>query len=569
MKKILLSVTMALLATIGSAQVICFVDPPSANTGNYEFTYASTGWSCPDMLNPLNAVHQPMAFASDGTASDSLGCGAITNGPAINGKIAVVYRGTCQYSTKALNCQNAGAVAVIIINNVPGSPVGLGAGTDAPSVTIPVVMISQAAGALLKSDIELGTNYAFIGSKLGYYGNDMGIYGQHVLRPKQFANLQALSQDASEFDLELGAWVINYGSNAQTNVTLNCLVELGSTNLYNQTSSPIASIPANDSVFISLPTFSQSSYANGYYRVKYEVASAAVDEFIDDNTLNADFMMSDSLYSYSRVDSITYLPIKNNYYRAANTVTENSSCLRFTDPNASRMVINGLTFSGATNVTNQPSLDGELVEIYAYIWEDAFTDLNDAMITTTTEIAFGEYNYISNLQQTNIFVPFTNQIFLEDDKNYLFCIKYYGANYFSGFDAGIDYLTNRDVYFQPMFPLSADDAWNVNGFGPDVVPAITVNMFHEVVGLVELPKSDLVAYPNPANQIVNIPLHKIDGNINVEIFDLEGRIVGAQNLVMNTSRLTVDVTTLPTGIYNLKLTYEDGTCDNVKVVVSK
>ena len=569
MKKILLGVAMTLLATVGSTQVICFVDPPSVNTGNYNFTYATTGWGSPNMLDPINAVHQPMAFASDGTAADSLGCGPITNGPAIIGKIAVIYRGTCEFGTKALNCQTAGAVAVIIINNAPGAPIALGAGADGASVTIPVIMISDVDGALLKADIELGTNLAFIGSKSGFYGDDLGFYGQHILRPKQFGNLQALSQNASEFDVELGAWVINYGSNNQTNVTLNCTIELGTTTLYNQTSTPIASIPSGDSTFVTLTTFSQSSYANGYYRVKYTIASSVADEFTDDNELTADFMLSDSLYSYCRIDSLTYLPKNLHFFRAANTTNSNASCIRFTDPNASRMAIKGLTFSGATLQSAQPSTDGEFVEVYAYLWEDIFTDINDADVTDISEIAAGEYTYLSDLQQINIFVPFTNPVLLENNKNYLFCINYYGLNFFNGYDSGIDYSTNLDTYLQPMFPISADDTWNVVAFGADVVPAITVNMFTAAVGLVELPKSDIVAYPNPANAIVNIPHGKMEGKVMVTIIDINGRIIETQNSNSCSSTLTVDVASLPTGLYTMKLTYEDGTSENIKVVVNR
>jgi hypothetical protein len=60
-----------------------------------------------------------MAFATDATAADSLACNAVTSD--VNGKIAVLYRGDCQFGVKAKNAQDAGAIAVIIINNVPGA----------------------------------------------------------------------------------------------------------------------------------------------------------------------------------------------------------------------------------------------------------------------------------------------------------------------------------------------------------------------------------------------------------------------------------------------------------------
>lgn len=85
----------------------------------------------------------------NGTGTPNEGCGTISNAAALSGNIAVAVRGTCNFSEKALNAQNAGATALIIINNQGTAPTSLGSGTGAGSVTIPVVMISQAQGAAL------------------------------------------------------------------------------------------------------------------------------------------------------------------------------------------------------------------------------------------------------------------------------------------------------------------------------------------------------------------------------------------------------------------------------------
>ncbi len=47
----------------------------------------------------------------------SEGCGPIVGFPA--GAIALVDRGNCNFADKTLNAQHAGAVAVVIVNNVP------------------------------------------------------------------------------------------------------------------------------------------------------------------------------------------------------------------------------------------------------------------------------------------------------------------------------------------------------------------------------------------------------------------------------------------------------------------
>jgi len=104
------------------------------------------------------------AYGNMVLTNPELGCTAITNAAALSGNIAVSLRGTCNFSTKALNAQNAGATALIIINDQAQSPATLGAGTDAGSVTIPVVMISQAQGSALLTALQNGeTVVGFLG----------------------------------------------------------------------------------------------------------------------------------------------------------------------------------------------------------------------------------------------------------------------------------------------------------------------------------------------------------------------------------------------------------------------
>lgn len=97
-----------------------------------------------------------MVLVNDGSANPQLGCNALTNGAAISGNIAVAVRGICNFSIKAMSAQNAGATALIIINDQATAPATLGAGGESASVTIPVVMISQAQGAALLTALQNG-----------------------------------------------------------------------------------------------------------------------------------------------------------------------------------------------------------------------------------------------------------------------------------------------------------------------------------------------------------------------------------------------------------------------------
>lgn len=73
------------------------------------------------------------------------GCTAYAPGT-FTGKIVLIQRGTCAFAIKAQNAQNAGAIGVLLYNNVAGAliPAGTAAG-----VTIPVYGITQANGLAL------------------------------------------------------------------------------------------------------------------------------------------------------------------------------------------------------------------------------------------------------------------------------------------------------------------------------------------------------------------------------------------------------------------------------------
>ncbi|HRV87538.1 MAG TPA: M36 family metallopeptidase, partial [Saprospiraceae bacterium] len=78
-----------------------------------------------------------------------IGCSAAEFAGFPPGAIAMVDRGTCSFTIKALNAQAAGAVGLIVVQNNIGAPTTMG-GTD-NSITMPAVMISMDDGATLKA----------------------------------------------------------------------------------------------------------------------------------------------------------------------------------------------------------------------------------------------------------------------------------------------------------------------------------------------------------------------------------------------------------------------------------
>ncbi len=74
------------------------------------------------------------------------GCEAATNAADLAGKIAIIDRGSCNFTDKVKNAQDAGAIAVLIANNTDdGTPAPMGGGDD--TVTIPNMGIDFSGGA--------------------------------------------------------------------------------------------------------------------------------------------------------------------------------------------------------------------------------------------------------------------------------------------------------------------------------------------------------------------------------------------------------------------------------------
>jgi len=127
---------------------ILTINSPSTIDGSY--TSSVAGFSPPIPTVPIT---ENIILVNDGSGDATDGCQTILNVEDIVGKIALVRRGTCTFGEKVEACQLAGAVAVIVMNNVGGSPTVMG-GTSA--ATIPSIMISQSDGNLFVNSINNG-----------------------------------------------------------------------------------------------------------------------------------------------------------------------------------------------------------------------------------------------------------------------------------------------------------------------------------------------------------------------------------------------------------------------------
>ncbi len=136
------------------------VNSPLALAGVYPIGTAAFG---PPLSSPgvTGNLVQALDVADGIGPSTTDGCSALTNPAAISGNIAMIDRGptggSCSFALKVKNAQNAGAIGVVIANNVAGSPPGNMGGTDG-TITIPSLMIALSDGDNIKAQLGSGVN---------------------------------------------------------------------------------------------------------------------------------------------------------------------------------------------------------------------------------------------------------------------------------------------------------------------------------------------------------------------------------------------------------------------------
>ncbi|MBC7880656.1 MAG: peptidase [Anaerolineae bacterium] len=143
------TVNTALPSVLQLGTPVLAVSAPTSVAGSYLVGPASFG---PALSSP--GLTSETVFPYDTAPNLSLACSPLSAGNAalVAGKIALLDRGTCAFTVKVKNAQDAGAIGVIIADNVAGSPPpGLG-GTDA-TITIPAVRITQADGNAFKAAV--------------------------------------------------------------------------------------------------------------------------------------------------------------------------------------------------------------------------------------------------------------------------------------------------------------------------------------------------------------------------------------------------------------------------------
>ena len=586
MKKLLLSIAVMASGFAAYSQVVTAGVSPAAIQGNYEFSWADPGggdWSCPDFLIPGTFVEDTLQIADDGTPGtnpqgnpmSAEACNAIPAGQ-LDGKIAVIYRNTCEFGTKALNAENAGAVAVIIINR-EDEVIAMGGGADGVNVTIPVVFLSSVTGAQLVAEMQNGPVVMFLGNKVGAFANDIGANsGEMLVSPYGGAN-------SRQFDgFSLGIQLYNFGINDQASVDVTATIDGPNGNYYSETVN-IQNMLAGDTVSIfdgnplEFTPWSEGgvgNYDNGLYTLTYTMDFGGTDDSDFDNILTSTFSIQDNVLSSSNL-TVAGEPLANTY--PSNSTTEYQSCMMVQEDNASTMATNGVWIVPHVDTAAGEVLAGAEIFVNAYQWDDGWVDLDDPNYTfdPTTNDAFQNLNLLSfgthypasdNEVEQPVLVPFQTQFQLQDGVRYLFCIQTFeSATVSFGYDNSINYSGNEGIFRQPVSPVHVDGEWYAAGWAGVSAPAMALNIFDPAELGLEENTLNGTAFPNPATNKVKVTLNA-DGDALLTVADVTGKVAFVAPVTLVNGSTTVDISSLASGVYTFNVALESGAASTFSVV---
>ena len=581
MKKILLLLTVLSSGFMANSQVVFSGVSPVSIQGNYDFAWADPAggdWSCPDFLVPGTFVEDTLMIVDDGTPGLNLQGNPLSaeacNGPLINdltGKIAVIYRNTCEFGYKALQAQDAGAVAAIIINR-EDEIVQMGGGVEGLNVTIPCVFVTSLTGNQLVTEMSNGPVVVFLGSKVGAYANDIGANsGQALVSPYGGAN--SLQYDG----FEPGIQVYNYGTNDQAAVSINAKIDGPSGTIYDETVGPVAIVsgdtlavfPGNTDAF---PAWNEGigNYENGEYTLTYTMDLGGTDDSDFDNILSSSFSITDGTtigtLAVSPVDA-SGMPVANTY--PSNATTEYQGCVMIQEPNSSTMAVQGMYFIPHTD-TSVNDLAGSEIFGNAYQWDDGWVDLDDpnydfAAATTNAFnalniVTFGTHYPASNDDVDDVaYIEFVTPFLMVDNQRYLFCLQTFETATISfGYDNTINYDGNEGIYRQPVAPVHIDGQWYSGGWSGASAPALSLKTFDPAeVGITD---ADILvggAFPNPTTDAVTITVNAT-GGATLNVTDISGKIVMNSLVDLGTGSTKVNTSQLEAGVYVFTVIMENG-----------
>jgi hypothetical protein len=338
----------------------------------------------------------------------------------MTGNFGLVFRGDCEFGAKALAAQNAGAIAVIIADNIPGGPIEMGAGAVGSGVTIPTIMISQADGLAIANQINNGQT---VTASFTLWGsgqtNDLGIlntgYTQYHSMVTPLSQMMANNGNPGALMAYDGAFIANLGSSDETNVKLESNVTFtpqagGAAQQVHNGSFTFANFPQADSIYAvsTGAAYNVHPTVKGTYDVTYTLSMDNPDQYTANNSKTHSYVVSDDIYCKGRYDFTKNAPTANIYFKFATAGTPITAGNFYFVPIGGTFKALSAQYTCAGSNANEGGLSGETSTVLLYRWAD--TLIVDSLVE------FGELQLIGINTKTHAPTDSTGDAF---EQNFL------------------------------------------------------------------------------------------------------------------------------------------------------
>jgi len=533
------------------------------STGGFNkvFTYSS-GADWGDTL--AQTVSAPLAWAfgedADGNITDSLLCDSNMINTDLTGKIALIRRGICNFTLKAWNAQQAGAVGVIIVNNTynadGGGLVNMAGGINAALTHIPTIFITRDDGDQILAKLDAGEPVTATFT-VRAFGGPRSAYSYHT----PLAGVKPLA--------DIGVTFLNT-DNVLTipSVTINAEFTNpnGATTTLSQSLTNVAPLSVNNVKF----TDTYTPTVVGTYTVKF-TNSLTPDE------ISQQFVITDYTYALDNGDIVTNTngtiePDSANFVNVYSFRYDMGNVYR-TGPNAVVATHASFMISNPEELfTNDPLADRFDIVLYnadpdgngSIPYPKAFANYNGLNENGGPLIPLSTTEYILNSADQGfefITVEFPTPVTLAANKMYLIMVQYDGSEAGSGIPpkyafAGTDRMAGE------VGTMIFTDSLRTNGWGSNYNGVIRLHLNGFVNSTTTALDDQKVSIsPNPASSTVNldIALDNAASEVDVSILDFTGRQVSSRTLDhVQKGRFAFDVSKLPNGTYFMSINTPEG-----------
>lgn len=528
---------------------------------------------------PVSNICAPVAWAY-GTNQDTFGCTAMPAG-SLAGKIAIVRRGgvpaACNFSLKALNAQNAGAVAVIVANHNLNATdnnctvLNMTGGAEAAQVTIPVYSVCRQAADQIDAAIRSAA-----GAELCILHPDTRM--ENVFLPTA-SKRTPVSQIAVD-TLGFGAYVTNTTGNDLVNFKLKAeVLDVANANaVLHSTELVLPTFAAG--ITDSFVVISFGEYAPelpvGEYTVRYTTSH---DNVILDGRFDTRFLVTTNLFAKDDGATIAYRTNPAGDYGIGAMYTMNPKITE-------KYMAKTIQFQFGTNASELPTAD-VTADIYLFkIKDDILPNLSnlvrdggfispsfDWLGTTFYDAPAGATNYSDQSAPDLVDINTGNfGVELEAGKRYVAAVQYTGNNKFVFHAFDEDAETGYPSLFIHWPTGSGGNQW-YNGFSDQEELNPVVRMFIDLVNTTDenpLPESSLQIRPNPIVETLNLQVELAEAtDVTVTIADLTGRVITYEvREGFSNGLLTYQLPQLASGTYLARIATKQGTLTK-KFVVQK